>query len=100
MSKTKGSIVIKFSSLGLSLITIFLAFLFLFAFGQIQGSEKKSNYLFKENISRSVLENYLARSATVASLLHLALDDDLRMIQNTGVKFAGRVIWILYLINI
>jgi len=93
MSKTKGSIVIKFSSLGLSLITIFLAFLFLFAFGEIQGSEKKPNYLFKENISRSVLENYLARSATVASLLHLALDDDLRMIQNTGVKFAGRVIW-------
>ena len=45
MSKTKGSIVIKFSSLGLSLITIFLALLFLFAFGEIQGSEKKPNYL-------------------------------------------------------
>ena len=93
MSKTKGSIVIKFSSLGLSLITIFLAFLFLFAFGEIQGSEKKPNYLFKENISRSVLENYLARSAKVASLLRITMDDDLRMIQNTGVKFAGRVIW-------
>jgi len=54
---------------------------------------KKPSYLFKGKISRTVLENYLARSATVASLLHLTLDDDLRMMQNTGVKFAGRVIW-------
>ncbi len=51
------------------------------------------DYHFDGAISRKVLENYLARSATVASLLHLALDDDLRMMQNTGVKFAGRVIW-------
>ena len=51
------------------------------------------DYHFDGQISRSVLENYLARSATVASLLHLAADDDLRMLQNTGVKFAGRVIW-------
>jgi|TARA_B100001250_G_scaffold401668_1_gene413831 hypothetical protein len=59
------------------------------------GSDHKNkpNYLFKEKISRTILENYLARSATVASLLHLTLDDDLRMMQNTGVKFAGRVIW-------
>ena len=56
-------------------------------------NQNKLNYLFKEKISRTVLENYLARSATVASLLHLTLDDDLRMMQNTGVKFAGRVIW-------
>ena len=51
------------------------------------------DYRFDTKITRSVLENYLARSATVASLLHLASDDDLRMMQNTGVKFAGRVIW-------
>ena len=63
--------------------------------GKGLGSEnkKKLNYFFKGKISRTVLENYLARSATVASLLHLTLDDDLRMMQNTGVKFAGRVIW-------
>ena len=63
--------------------------------GEGLGSEnkKKPNYFFKGKISRTVLENYLARSATVASLLHLTLDDDLRMMQNTGVKFAGRVIW-------
>ncbi|HIA17732.1 MAG TPA: hypothetical protein EYN72_13270 [Dehalococcoidia bacterium] len=58
-----------------------------------ESNEKKTNYHFKGRISRSVLESYLARSATVASLLHLTLDDDLRMMQNTGVKFAGRVIW-------
>ena len=53
----------------------------------------KLDYRFDGRISRPVLENYLARSATVASLLHLASDDDLRMMQNTSVKFAGRVIW-------
>ncbi len=62
----------------------------------LQAGEKiigKVDYHFDGKISRPVLENYLARSATVASLLHLASDDDLRMMQNTGVKFAGRVIW-------
>ena len=53
----------------------------------------KLDYRFDGRISRPVLENYLTRSATVASLLHLTSDDDLRMMQNTGVKFAGRVIW-------
>ena len=53
----------------------------------------KIDYHFDGKISRPVLENYLARSATVASLLHLASNDDLRMMKNTGVKFAGRVIW-------
>lgn len=53
----------------------------------------KPDYHFDGIISRNVLQNYLARSATVASLIHLTLDDDLRMIKNTGVKFAGRAIW-------
>ncbi len=63
--------------------------------GRGHGKEKNKNinYHFSGEISRLVLENYLARSATIASLLHLTLDDDLRMMQNTGVKFAGRVIW-------
>ena len=57
------------------------------------GESAKEDYQFDGKISRPVLENYLARSATVASLLHIASDDDLRMMKNTGVKFAGRVIW-------
>ena len=56
---------------------------------------KDTDYHFNGQISREVLENYLSRSATVASLLHLTSEDDLRMMQNTGVKFAGRVIWML-----
>ncbi len=66
------------------------------AFAPLQAGEKitgKVDYHFDRKISRPVLENYLARSATVASLLHLASEDDLRMMKNTGVKFAGRVIW-------
>lgn len=54
---------------------------------------EKPDYKFDGTISRPVLENYLARSATMGSLLHMTLDDDLRMIKNTGVKFAGRAIW-------
>jgi hypothetical protein len=53
----------------------------------------RPDYYFAGTISRPVLENYLARSATFGSLLHLALEDDLRMIRETGVKFAGRAIW-------
>ena len=53
----------------------------------------KIDYRFDGKISRQVLENYLARSSTFGSLLNLTLDDDLRMIKNTGVKFAGRAVW-------
>ena len=72
--------------------------LILFTVAVAQGLEteklaKDTDYHFNGQISREVLENYLSRSATVASLLHLTSEDDLRMMQNTGVKFAGRVIW-------
>ena len=64
---------------------------------QSTGNETRNadrhDYHFEKTISRSVLENYLARSATFGSLLHLTLEDDLRMIRETGVKFAGRTIW-------
>jgi hypothetical protein len=72
------------------LITIFVLWVQVFHFSE--GTESP-DYTFDGTISRQVLENYLARSATVASLLHLTLDDDLRMVKNTGCKFAGRVIW-------
>jgi len=85
----------------LTIPTVFLALLFSSITVPLSGAEtvaepqpiKKLDYRFDGKISRSVLENYLARSATVASLLHYTLDDDLRMIKNTGAKFAGRVIW-------
>ncbi|MEE3177017.1 MAG: hypothetical protein VX269_06670, partial [Verrucomicrobiota bacterium] len=69
-----------------------LAFLLLVLSADAEPGSK-IDYHFNGNISRQVLENYLARSSTFGSLLHLTLDDDLRMIKNTGVKFAGRAVW-------
>ena len=63
------------------------------AFSKEKKSKENKDYYFDGKISRNVLENYLARSSTFGSLLHLTLEDDLRMIKNTGVKFAGRAIW-------
>ena len=69
-----------------------LAFLLLVLSADAEPGSKL-DYHFNGNISRQVLKNYLARSSTFGSLLHLTLDDDLRMIKNTGVKFAGRAVW-------
>ena len=78
----------RFFYIGLILI---ITFQNLFSVEKKAGLKK--DYYFDGKISRNVLENYLARSSTFGSLLHLTLDDDLRMIKNTGVKFAGRAIW-------
>lgn len=58
----------------------------------------QKSYDFDENgISREVLENYLERSMTLSNVLvpregEEQLMDDIRMIKNIGVKFAGRAI--------
>ncbi len=76
---------------------LYIALILIATFHNAFSKEKKSvenkDYQFDGMISREVLENYLARSSTFGSLLHLTLEDDLRMIKNTGVKFAGRAIW-------
>ena len=76
---------------------LYIALVLIATFHNAFSKEKKSvenkDYQFDGIISREVLENYLARSSTFGSLLHLTLEDDLRMIKNTGVKFAGRAIW-------
>ena len=54
-----------------------------------------TDYAFDGGISRPVLENYLARSITMSSLADLAqLDEDLRMLRNTGAKFVGRAAYV------
>lgn len=61
-----------------------------------EGQQKQVDYQFDTTISREVLENYLARSASAAFLIHTkTLEDDLRAIQNMGIKFLGRAsgIW-------
>ena len=76
---------------------LYIALVLIATFHNAFSKEKKSvenkDYQFDGMISREVLENYLARSSTFGSLLHLTLEDDLRMIKNTGVKFAGRASW-------
>lgn len=57
-------------------------------------SVEKRNYEFDGSISREMLENYLSRSITFLDLLggRGNVDDNIRMLKNTGAKFAGRVI--------
>jgi hypothetical protein len=54
------------------------------------------DYAFDGTITRAVLENYLSRSITVLDLLtgHGNVDDNIRMLQNIGAKFAGRTIYL------
>ena len=53
------------------------------------------DYRFHGSISRQVLENYLSRAVTFMDLLSGAgnVDDNLRMLKNMGVKFAGRAVY-------
>ena len=64
--------------------------------GQALASSGSPDYRFKGSISRQVLENYLSRSITMAELYRSPgnLDDDLRMLRNTGAKFIGRAIYL------
>lgn len=54
------------------------------------------DYEFDGTITRAVLENYLSRSITMLDLLtgHGNVDDNIRMLRDTGVKFAGRAIYL------
>ncbi len=59
--------------------------------------DTKSYHFDKNGISKEVLENYLDRSITVTNILvpnkgETQLNDDIRMIKNTGAKFLGRSI--------
>lgn len=53
---------------------------------------RSSAYYFDGAISRAVLERYLARSITMEGMLNGRgdLQDNIRMLKNTGAKFIGR----------
>ena len=53
------------------------------------------DYRFDGTVSEEVLRNYLSRSMTTMYLLsgHGDFDDNLRMLTNCGVKFAGRAVY-------
>ena len=74
---------------------VFVLGLTLFISGMSCAHAQERDYAFDGSISREVLENYLSRSMTNMDLLmgRGNFDDNLRMIQNTGVKFAGRAIY-------
>ena len=52
------------------------------------------DYTFSGSISREVLENYLSRAITMSDMFMSMgepyLDENIRMLTNTGAKFAGR----------
>ena len=73
-----------------------------FTSGAAKAKAKERDYAFDSRISRTVLENYLSRAITFCELLNGervekqlrgSTDDNIRMLTNVGVKFAGRVIY-------
>ena len=59
-----------------------------------QASPKPRDYRFDGTISREVLENYLSRAISMEGLLNGRgdLDDNIRMLKDTGAKFIGRAL--------
>jgi len=57
--------------------------------------DRAEDYQFDGTITRPVLEGYLSRSITMLDLLtgHGSLEDNIRMLRNTGAKFAGRALY-------
>jgi hypothetical protein len=52
------------------------------------------NYQFDKTMSRAVLENFLSRAISMEGLLNgkRDLDDNIRMLKDTGAKFIGRAL--------
>ena len=69
---------------------IFLTVLFMLHAAALEARD----YRFDGSMSEEVLRNYLSRSMTMMYLLtgHGDFDDNVRMMKETGVKFAGRAI--------
>jgi hypothetical protein len=59
-------------------------------------SASAREYRFDGSISEEVLRSYLSRSMTTLDLLtgHGDLDDNIRMLKDCGVKFAGRTVYL------
>src|SRR5258706_7426383 len=73
-----------------SLTRTFLGWSLLFSIHVLAG-----DYRFDGSMSEEVLRSYLSRSMTTMYLLssHGDFDDNLRMLTNCGVKFAGRAVY-------
>jgi hypothetical protein len=73
-----------------------LLLLAFFVFVLVSPEAHARDYKFDGKVSRPVLENYLSRSITMLDLLTGKgdVDDNIRMLRNTGAKFAGRSIYL------
>src|SRR5260370_38597054 len=80
---------LKWRRIGLCLCLLLIS-------GDVHGLFGNRSYRFDGKISREVLENYLSRSITMTEIYRSPgnLDDDIRMLKNTGAKFAGRTIYL------
>jgi hypothetical protein len=59
----------------------------------VHGAPQSRDYRFDGTISREVLDNYLSRAISLETLISASrgdFDDDLRMLQSIGAKYAGR----------
>src|SRR5438445_6260077 len=68
----------------------------LFAWSILFGAQSLArDYRFDGSMSEEVLRNYLSRSMTTMYLLtgHGDFEDNLHMLTNCGVKFAGRAVY-------
>lgn len=68
----------------------------LFIYSLLLGAQALArDYHFDGNMSEEVLRSYLSRAMTTMYLLtsHGDFDDNLRMLTNCGVKFAGRAVY-------
>src|SRR4051794_39604719 len=71
-----------------------LALLPLLAASVAAAPHRSRDYHFDGTISREVLENYLSRAISMEGLLNGRgdLDDNIRMLKDTGAKFIGRAL--------
>ncbi|MBD3265427.1 hypothetical protein GF373_02055 [bacterium] len=77
-------------------------FIFMMLLTVMSSTQAERNYKFDGEMSEKVLRNYLSRSATFGELLNRTrvenelggnTADNIRMLVNTGNKFAGRAIY-------
>jgi hypothetical protein len=82
------------ANLKLSRAAVCLSLVLLCGTSRAIGAQR--DYRFDREISLQVLHDYLSRSITMTELYRSPgnLDDDLRMLHNTGAKFAGRTIYL------
>jgi hypothetical protein len=75
--------------------TVVVSFVLCLVFSPVVSVAAEKDYSFDRTISQEVLLNYLSKSITMNGMSYsTCLEDDIRMIENIGAKFLGRVSYI------